>query len=95
MICTELHRPKIQCKLVEFSGFNPPEGQTCGAWANEFVSAFGGCLDSANDVSACRPAHCYWRGLLDPVEYQVLFAFFIFNLLLVVITSKLLRFAKR
>ena len=46
MICTGFHGLRIQCKPDEFSGFNPPEGQTCGAWANEFVSAFGGYLDS-------------------------------------------------
>ena len=45
MICTELHGLRIQCKPDELSGFNPPEGQTRGAWASEFVSAFGGYPD--------------------------------------------------
>ena len=39
MISTELHGLKIQCKPSEFSQFDPPAGQTCSAWANEFVSA--------------------------------------------------------
>ena len=54
MIATELHGLKIQCKPDEFTVFQPPTGQTCGTWANEFVSAFGGYLDNTNDTSACR-----------------------------------------
>ena len=26
---------------------------------------------SSRLISVCRPAHCYWKGLLHPVEYQV------------------------
>ena len=80
MICTELHGFRIQCKPDEFSGFNPPEGQTCGAWANEFVSALA-------DISY----EDRWR------DGFALFAFFIFTFLLVIITitSRFLRFAKR
>jgi len=56
MISTELHGLKITCKSNEFAVFNPPEGQTCITWSNEFVSAFSGYLDNASDTSACR--HC-------------------------------------
>lgn len=45
---------KVVCKANEFSVFNPPSGQTCGAWANEFVKGLGGYLDNANDTIACR-----------------------------------------
>ena len=54
MVSTELHGLKIQCKPNEFAMFNPPEGQICGAWANEFLSAFGGYLDNANNTFACQ-----------------------------------------
>ena len=99
-IRAELHEPKIRCKPDEFSGFNPPEGQTCGSWANKFVSAFGGYLDDANNTSACRPPTAIGEDFFIPLNIKwrdafVVFAFFIFNFLLVVITSKLLRFAKR
>ena len=66
MTCTEFHGLRIQCKPDGFSGFNPPEGQTCGAWANEFVSAFGGPLDNANDTSACRPPTAIGRDFFIP-----------------------------
>ena len=29
-------------------------GQTCGTWANEFVSSVGGYLDNADNTSACK-----------------------------------------
>ena len=105
MISTELHGLKIECKSNEFSVFEPPEGQTCSAWANEFVSAFGGYLDNANDTSACR--YCPYsvgEDFFVPLKIRyddrwrdafVLFGFFIFNFILVVIASRFLRFAKR
>lgn len=44
----------IRCRSNEFNIFNPPSGQTCQAWAGEFVNAFGGYLDNPNDTSSCR-----------------------------------------
>ena len=44
----------IKCKADEFIQFNPPSGQTCIAWADEFVQGFGGYIDNPNDTSACR-----------------------------------------
>jgi len=105
MISTELHGLKIECESNEFSVFDPPEGQTCSAWASEFVSSFGGYLDNANDTSACR--YCPYAVGEDffvplKIRYEdrwrdafVLFGFFIFNFILVVIASRYLRFAKR
>ena len=105
MITTELHGLKIQCKPDEFAVFNPPEGQTCSAWAGEFVSAFGGYLDNADSTSACR--YCPYSVGEDfflplNIRYDnrwrdafILFGFFIFNFILVIIASRLLRFAKR
>jgi len=105
MISTELHGLKIECRSNEFSVFEPPEGQTCSAWASEFVSAFGGYLDNADDTSACR--YCPYSVGEDffvplKIRYEdrwrdafVLFGFFIFNFILVVLASRFLRFAKR
>ena len=105
MITTELHGLKIQCKPDEFAVFNPPDGQTCSAWAGEFVSAFGGYLDNADSTSACR--YCPYSVGEDfflplNIRYDdrwrdafILFGFFIFNFILVIIASRLLRFAKR
>lgn len=45
---------KITCKPEEFATFNPPSGQTCAAWASDFVNAAGGYLDNPDDSTACR-----------------------------------------
>lgn len=45
---------KITCKPEEFAVFNPPSGQTCVAWASDFVNAAGGYLDNPNDTTGCR-----------------------------------------
>ena len=54
MLSTELHGLSITCRGDEFSVFDPPAGQTCLAWAREFVDAFGGYLDNPNATTACR-----------------------------------------
>jgi hypothetical protein len=52
MLCSPL--VVIECKTDEFTAFNPPSGQTCLNWANEFVTAFGGYLDNLSDLQSCR-----------------------------------------
>ena len=81
----------IQCQADEFIQFNPPSGQTCMQWANEFVQGFGGYLDNPNDTSACR--YCQYSvgdQFYEPLNIRysnrwrdawVLFAFSVFNLL--------------
>ena len=105
MMSTELHGLEIQCRPDEFAVFNPPSDQTCAEWAGEFVSSFGGYLNDADATSGCQ--YCpysvgddFFRPL--GIRYEdrwrdvwVLFAFFIFNFILVVIASRFLRFAKR
>jgi hypothetical protein len=50
---------KITCKADEFAVFNPPSGQTCAAWASDFVNAVGGYLDNPNDSAGCR--YCQYK----------------------------------
>jgi hypothetical protein len=50
---------EITCKPEEFARFNPPSGQTCLAWAGDFVKAAGGYLDNPNDSDSCR--YCQYR----------------------------------
>jgi ATP-binding cassette, subfamily G (WHITE), member 2, SNQ2 len=45
---------KIMCKPDEFAVFNPPSGQTCAAWASDFVKAVSGYIDNPDDTAACR-----------------------------------------
>ena len=44
----------IRCKPDEFAIFNPPDGQTCAAWGQDFVNKFGGYIDNLNATVACR-----------------------------------------
>lgn len=105
LLATELHGLKITCKPEEFAVFNPPSGQTCAAWAQDFVNAAGGYLDNPNDSAACR--YCRysvgdefflplniryshrWR------ELGIYFCFFIFNFIATIVASRYLRFARR
>ncbi|KAI0323043.1 ABC-2 type transporter-domain-containing protein [Amylostereum chailletii] len=104
-VSTELHGLPIRCKPEEFAVFSPPSGQTCGAWANEFVQAFGGYLDNANDTDTCR--YCQYSvgdEFFLPLNIRfenrwrdvwVIFAFFVFNFFITIVASRYLRFAKR
>jgi len=104
-ISTELHGLVITCKPDEFAVFNPPSGQTCGQWAEAFVSTVGGYIDNVNDTIACR--YCQYKvgdEFFEPLNISyhhrwrdiwIFFAFIIFNLICTIIASRLLRFAKR
>jgi len=50
---------QIRCKPVELSIFNPPPGQSCATWANDFVDAFGGYLENPGDTQDCR--YCQYK----------------------------------
>ncbi|KAH9031530.1 ABC-2 type transporter-domain-containing protein [Lactarius pseudohatsudake] len=105
MLATELHGLTITCKPDEFAVFNPPSGQTCAAWARDFVNAAGGYLDNPNDSAACR--YCrYTVGdeffLPLNIRYShrwgdvgIYFCFFVFNFVATIIASRYLRFARR
>ena len=45
---------KITCNPEEFTVFNPPLGETCVNWANDFVQHFGGYLDNPTETALCR-----------------------------------------
>ncbi|RDB26527.1 ABC transporter G family member 11 [Hypsizygus marmoreus] len=49
----------IRCKSDEFAFFNPPSGQTCATWAQDFVNTFGGYIDNLNDTITCR--YCQYK----------------------------------
>ncbi|KAK7464484.1 ATP-binding cassette transporter snq2 [Stygiomarasmius scandens] len=105
MLSTELTGLQIQCRSDEFAIFDPPSGQTCDDWAQPFVKAFGGYLDNGSDTSACR--YCQYAvgdQFFTPLNIAfsnrwrdafIIFAFFIFNVIVTIIASRLLRYAKR
>jgi len=105
MLSTELAGLRITCEADEFAMFNPPSGQTCQDWAGEFVSATGGYLDNPNDTDTCR--YCQYQvgdDFFVPLNIQfdnrwrdafIVFSYFVANMLLTIIASRFLRFAKR
>jgi len=105
MLTTELHGLKITCGPEEFTVFNPPSNETCATWANEFVGYFGGYLDNPTDTALCR--YCpvavgdeYYTPLNMSYgnrwrDVWLIFAFFVFNGVLVVVASRFLRYARR
>ncbi|OCH88753.1 hypothetical protein OBBRIDRAFT_820018 [Obba rivulosa] len=105
MLSTELHGLVITCRSSEFTIFDPPSGQTCQEWAGDFVTAFGGYLDNAGDSSACR--YCQYSvgdQFFEPLNIKysnrwrdafILFSFCIFNIIVTIIASRYLRYAKR
>jgi len=105
MLSTELHGLPIRCRDDEFAIFNPPAGQTCLAWAGEFVRNYGGYLADPSATQNCR--YCqfangdeYFVPLQMSFETRwrdlfILFAYFIFNILFTIVASRFLRFAKR
>ncbi|KAH8101046.1 P-loop containing nucleoside triphosphate hydrolase protein, partial [Phellopilus nigrolimitatus] len=105
MLSTELHGLVIRCKDDEFAVFDPPTGQSCQTWAGEFVDAFGGYLNNPNATTACQ--YCQYKvgdEFYEPLNISfddrwrdawILFAYFIFNVIVTIIASRFLRFAKR
>ncbi|KAG9009142.1 hypothetical protein FRB94_012414 [Tulasnella sp. JGI-2019a] len=101
----ELHGLVIQCQPDEFAVFEPPSGQTCQQWAGEFVDNFGGYLNNANATSACQ--YCQYKvgdeffaNLNMTFEHRwrdlgIVFAFCGFNMIVTLVASRYLRYAKR
>ncbi|KAF4573417.1 hypothetical protein EYR36_007932 [Pleurotus pulmonarius] len=104
-VSTELHGLLITCRPEEFALFSPPSGQTCAAWASAFVSVAGGYIDNPDDTADCR--YCQFRvgdQFYEPLNISygnrwrdvwVLFAYFVFNVIVTIIASRFLRYAKR
>ncbi|KAF4611748.1 hypothetical protein D9613_004069 [Agrocybe pediades] len=105
MVSTELHGLIIKCNPDEFAVFNPPDGQTCAAYAQDFLHAFGGYIENMQDTAACR--YCQFSvgdQFFVPLNIQfserwrdafILFAYFVFNLIITIIASRFLRYHKR
>jgi len=105
MVSTELTGLVIKCRPDEFAMFNPPANQTCSTWAQDFVNVFGGYLDNPLSTSDCR--YCQFAvgdQFFDPLNIMfsnrwrdvfIVFAFFVFNLIVTTIASRFLRYHKR
>ncbi|KAF8807904.1 hypothetical protein BYT27DRAFT_7189991 [Phlegmacium glaucopus] len=105
MVSTELHGLVTKCTSDEFAVFDPPANQTCYVWAQDFVNLFGGYIDNPSDSSGCR--YCQFAvgdQFFVPLNISfsnrwrdafIIFAFFVFNLIVTTIASRFLRYHKR
>lgn len=49
-----LHALPVECKPFDLAHFNPPSGQTCLAYAGDWVASSGGYLVNPNATSDCE-----------------------------------------
>jgi ATP-binding cassette subfamily G (WHITE) protein 2 (PDR) len=94
---------QVYCSDREISVFEPPAGQTCGAYLSNYATAAGGVIQNPGATSACE--YCSlsnsdqflasvsisysdrWR------NFGILFAFIAFNIFMAVLTYWLFRVA--
>lgn len=105
LITTALHDLYIYCEPSEFYRFTPPSGQTCEAYAGPFISRNGGYIDNPAATDECL--YCQYRvgddfytplGLSFDQRWRdlgIFIAFIGFNMIVTLIASRYLRYAKR
>jgi ATP-binding cassette subfamily G (WHITE) protein 2 (PDR) len=90
-VATMLAGRQVYCSDREVSIFQPPAGQTCGAYLRDYASAAGGTVQNPGATSSCE--YCSlsysdrWR------NFGIIFAFILFNIFIAVLTYWLFRVA--
>jgi ATP-binding cassette subfamily G (WHITE) protein 2 (PDR) len=54
MAGTGLHERPVRCAQAELSVFNPPQGQTCGSYMQQYLAAAPGQLYNPNATQGCE-----------------------------------------
>lgn len=67
LLSTGLANNAIVCSSIEYVGFNPPSGQTCGQYMQDYIKTSGGYL-----TNATATAHCEFCTASDTNSYLVL-----------------------
>ncbi|CAE6452528.1 unnamed protein product [Rhizoctonia solani] len=90
-----------RCSQVEIQTLNPPSGQTCGAYMNQYISQMGGYLLNGNDSSNCQfcprsSSDAYLSQLNMSFSHRwrnvgFLFVYIIFNIFLVFLFTYIFR----
>ncbi|KAF1939631.1 hypothetical protein EJ02DRAFT_456735 [Clathrospora elynae] len=104
MVSTMLGGRPVTCSAREVSVFDPPAGQTCGAYLNDYANASGGVVQNPGATADCRfcslsnadqflaGSSIYygerWR------NFGILFAFIAFNTFIAILSYYLFRVAK-
>ncbi|SPO25756.1 probable ATP-binding multidrug cassette transport protein [Ustilago trichophora] len=105
LIANELSGLTVQCAANEFSRFNPPAGQTCEAWAGNYIARMGGYLANPSAMTDCM--YCTYasgeqfynafgitfgeRGR----DAGILIAFVAFNCFATILFTKIFHFSNR
>ncbi|KAG6909483.1 hypothetical protein DXG01_017205 [Tephrocybe rancida] len=95
-------RQELQCSPVEYVKINPPSGQTCGQYMNNFISFAGGYLTNSDATSDCNfcSVHSSDQFLAQTfnIFYShrwrnigIMFAFIIFNIFCTYVLTYLFR----
>lgn len=54
VLAATLHGVPVECTVSETAQFNPPPGQTCGAYATAFARSAGGYLINPSATADCQ-----------------------------------------
>jgi len=54
MLSVGLANTRIQCSSIEFVTFEPPSGQTCGQYMQQYISTAGGYIQEPNATNGCQ-----------------------------------------
>ncbi|KAG6865226.1 hypothetical protein C0991_004284 [Blastosporella zonata] len=95
-------RQELQCSAVELVTLNPPEGQTCGQFMDNFISFAGGYLTNADATSDCHFCSVQSSDLFLSQSFNIfydhrwrnigfMFAFIAFNIFCIYIFTYLFR----
>jgi ABC-type multidrug transport system permease subunit len=96
MVATQLHDRPIVCSADETSTFNPPSGDTCGAYMAPFLAQAPGTLQNPDATESCRycsltvadqyfaGSDIYWDQRWR--NFGIMWAYIIFNVYVAVLT---------
>ena len=90
MLATGLANNKIVCSSIEYVSFNPPSGQTCIQYMNDYINTTGGYLTNEDATTNCQfcvasNTNVYLEQLSSQYStrwrnFGIMWAFIIFNI---------------
>ncbi|KAF9341801.1 hypothetical protein BGZ91_002056 [Linnemannia elongata] len=105
LVVSQLHDVPVHCKSEEFSIFNSPLGQTCGEYAATFLKTATGYIANPNATSGCQ--YCtyqkgqdFYTGLSMEFDHRwrnmgLLFIYLLFNVVMIVVGVRFLKWNRR
>ena len=105
MTTNELYGLPVRCAPHELARFQPPSGETCIAWAQDFIDAYKGYIVNPNATSDC--GYCQYEtgqqfyNAFDITFSQrgrnigIVIAFVAFNACVTILACRYLKYANR